>query len=183
MIRAARTLAAALVALACSGALAEECASRDSGATPLLNLAPMEMVVFPPGLGTRVGFQGQGELVSYFRFDYGLVRITDADDAEARAGAIEDMGTKADLYGMAADRPVDLDPVTSGGIDFAVVQVRMLNDEAVALEYLAHGHDGGCFHKVRYTILMRASPSPALLVLGNDRFREVMAALGPFIAD
>lgn len=184
-----RGLLAAIVALAlvvapAGGAMAA-CASEDPGPAPLLGLTAVPIMAFgDPDLGTRIGFESGDELLSYFRFDLGLARITDAHNDAALEQAARDISTKAEAYGMAIDGIDGLAPIEAAGVRFAAIRVVLSNTDATSVEYLAHGHDGRCFHKVRYSAFLPAVAPGAGPIAGTDaRFKELMAAIGPLVAD
>jgi hypothetical protein len=178
-------LAAGLM-MAAHPAVAEDgCGDFQALSGTIAGMSLIDHTVFAnPGMGAAISFAGDDGIMTYYRYDLGLNRISDRALVLATERSVEELGA---VIGLMQGRIVRVrqsgEIHTVNEVDVHDVVVISTHGDWASVNILGIGSDGRCLHKIRYTPNMSGVGSNgrnAEGLLAFERFERVLDAMAPY---
>jgi len=176
----------AALAMIGNAAVAEDgCGDFQALSGKIVGMSLIDHTVFAnPGMGAAISFAGDDGIMTYYRYDLGLNRISDRALVLATERSVEELGA---VIGMMKGRIVRVrqsgEIHTVNEVDVHDIVVISSHGEWASINILGIGSDGRCLHKIRYTpnmsgVGMDGRNAEGLLTF--ERFERVLDAMAPY---
>jgi len=137
-----------------------------------------------PGMGAAISFAGDDGIVTYFRYDLGMDRISERTLVAATERSVEEMSVVIHLLkGEIVRLRQSGETRRVNEVDVHDVVVISRHGTAMNINILGMGSDGRCIHKIRYTPNMSdvgRDGRNAEGLLAFERFERVLDAMSVY---